>query len=204
MLTLILIRHALTEANEHKIFSGFKETPVSQIGKKQIESLTKVFEDYKIDAIYTSPSNRAIETVKDIAARHSGRIQIAEELREIHFGDFEGMSFQTIKEQHPDEITKMMDLGDDYIYPNGESLVQSYKRTAEKIDYIKQAHNEQTVLICAHAGTIRNTLSHLMSKGPSLHWHFKIDNASRTVVTIENDFAVIELLNDTYFMKNMI
>ncbi|MDF2613560.1 MAG: cobC [Clostridia bacterium] len=204
MITLILIRHATTEANEHQTFSGFKETQISAAGKKQIDALTKRLCHYKIHAIYASPSNRTWQTVKDIADKKRLPIQTADELREIHFGNFEGISFQTIQEEYPDEIIKMIDLGDNYVYPGGESLVQSYKRTAVKIDDIKRIHNEQVILICAHAGTIRNVLSHLISKSPSLHWHFKIDNASLTIVTIENDFAVIERLNDTCFIQDMV
>jgi len=204
MLTLILVRHATTEANEQKTFSGFNETQISQKGKKEITALTRILEDYAIDAIYASPSVRATQTVEAIANKKNKTIQIAESLKEIYFGDFEGMSFQMINEQYPSEITKMIALGDNYIYPNGESLIQSYTRVAQKIDEIKRKHHQQTVLIAAHAGTIRNILSHLLSNGPSLHWNFKIDNASRTIVTIENDFAVIERLNDTYFIENMI
>lgn len=204
MLTLILVRHAATGANEQKCFSGFNETPISEKGKKEIEGLTKTLVNYEIDAIYASPSTRALKTAEPIANQKSKTIQTAEELREIHFGDFEGMNFDAIDKAFPHEITKMIEQGDDYCYPNGESLVQSYKRTASKIDEIKIRHSGQTILICAHAGTIRNILTHLISKSHKLHWHFKIDNASLTLVTIENDFAVIERLNDTHFLQNMI
>ena len=204
MTTFILVRHATTEANEQKNFSGFKETQISQKGKKEIIYLTKRLEDYEIDVIYASASKRAIQTVEGIANKKNKTIEIADSLREIYFGDFEGMDFQMIKERYPSEITNMIALGDHYVYPHGESLVQSYKRVAQKIDEIKQIHNEKTILLCAHAGTIRNILAHLISRSHELHWHFKIDNASLTIVSLENDFAVIETLNDTYFLQNMI
>ncbi len=204
MLKFILIRHATTQANEHKKLSGFHESEISQKGKSEIEALTKELGNYTIDAIYTSPSRRALETVQQIADKHGLSTQIIEELREIYFGDFEGLSFQMISERYPDEMAKMIELGDHYSYPSGESLVQSYERVSKRVDHMKKVHKEQTVLICAHAGTLRNILSHLIIRSPKLHWHFKIDNASLTVVTIEDDFAVIEKLNDTYFIKNMI
>ncbi|WP_069998140.1 histidine phosphatase family protein [Cellulosilyticum sp. I15G10I2] len=204
MLKLILVRHATTKANEHKVFSGFYESEIGQKGIKEIEVLTKKIEDYTIDTIYASPSTRTIKTVQAIANKYNKEIYLEKDLREICFGDFEGLGLKEVEAKYPEEISKMIELGDDYSYPAGESLIQSYKRTAKWVDQMKQIHNNQTVLVCAHAGTIRNILSHLICQSPKLHWHFKIDNASLTIVTIDNDFAVVEALNNTSFINNMV
>lgn len=204
MLTLFLTRHATTKANEHKVFSGFGEAMISHQGEKEIKALTKGFEKFHIDAIYSSPSARAVQTIEGIAKKKNKEVQVLEALREIHFGDFEGLSFKEMNIKYPEELSKMINLGPHYCYPNGESLVSSYKRTAVKMAEIKKKHEGEKILICAHAGTIRNILSYAVCGSHELHWHFKIENASLTVVTIENDFAVVEKLNDTCFIQDMI
>ena len=51
------------------------------------------------------------------------------------------------------------------------------------------------------AGTIRNILTYLISNSFEYHWNFKIDNASISIVEIDNGFAVINKLNETSFLK---
>jgi alpha-ribazole phosphatase len=195
MLKLILVRHAITEANEQKTYTGFNESQISAQGMKEIEKLTRALESYTIDGVYVSPTERTLRTVEPIILKKNLTVEYSEALREIHFGDFEGMHFEQLKERYPEEVQKMIALGDAYTYPNGESLIDAYNRTAQKIDEIKQKNEGQTILICAHAGTIRNILSHLIAKNHLLHWHFKVDNATLSIVTVENDFAVVEALN---------
>ena len=55
-------------------------------------------------------------------------------------------------------------------------------------------------MICAHGGTIRNIVSYLICDDYKHHWNFKIDNASVTIIEIENNFAVLNKLNDTSFL----
>ncbi len=58
----------------------------------------------------------------------------------------------------------------------------------------------KTILICSHAGTIRNIITHLISGSYKYHWNFKIDNASITVLEIDGGFAVIDKMNFTDFI----
>lgn len=198
MLKLILLRHALTHANKEARYLGFSESEINQQGKRQIQTLTKKLKTMPIDAIYTSPSKRTIDTILPFAQITNIPIQTVDALREIHFGEFEGLTFKLIKENYPNELERMIALENEYIYPAGESLMMCYDRVSTVIDAIKKKHQDQTVLICTHAGPIRHILSHLISKSPKLHWHFKIDNASITCVHIEDEFAVIQYLNDTF------
>jgi len=59
----------------------------------------------------------------------------------------------------------------------------------------------KTIVICSHAGTIRNIVAYLISKDYKNHWNYKIDNASVSVVEIENGFSVLTMLNNTEFLK---
>ena len=96
----------------------------------------------------------------------------------------------------------MIKEGYEYRYPNGESLIDCYERVSKEIQLIlDNAENNDTILICSHAGTIRNILTYLISHSHKYHWNFKIDNASVSVVEVDDGFAVIDRLNDTSFLK---
>lgn len=201
MTKLILVRHALTTDNQNNRLSGHIDSQVSEIGKKQIEQLTRYLEDIKIDSIYTTTSSRTKDTVKEISKIKDIQIKEKENLKEISFGDFEGITFEDIKKSYPNEFQDMIDKGYEYKYPNGESLIDSYNRVANEISNILSEEKDKTVLICSHGGTIRNIITYLISNSYKYHWNFKIDNASVTILEIDNGFTVINTMNNTNFMS---
>jgi alpha-ribazole phosphatase len=123
-----------------------------------------------------------------------------EALKEISFGDFEGITFEKIKKNHPKEFQDMIDKGYEYKYPNGESLIDSYNRVANEISEIIIDNKDKTILICSHGGTIRNIITYLISNSYEYHWNFKIDNASITILEVENGFTVVDTMNNTSFI----
>lgn len=202
MKKLILVRHALTNDNEHSKLSGHIDSQVSEEGKLQVKKITEFLKYEKINKIYTTTSSRTKETVKDLAKLNSIKIKECENLKEISFGDFEGKDFKEIQKNYPDEFNKMIKEGCKYTYPNGESLIDCYERVSKEIKVILEETNDNdTILICSHAGTIRNILTYLISNTFEYHWNFKIDNASVSVIEVDNGFAVINKLNDTSFLK---
>lgn len=200
MSRIILVRHAITNDNIKGNLSGHIDSELSNLGKKQISKLTKFLEKEKIDYIYTTTSTRTKQTVLEVATSRDIKILEKENLREISFGDFEGMSFEFIQAEYPNEFEKIIKEGFEYKYPNGESLIDSYKRVCKELDDIMIKNKEKTILICAHAGTIRNIISYLIGKTHEYHWNFKIDNASVSIIDIIDEFPVIQTLNNTAYL----
>lgn len=200
MTKLILVRHALTVDNQNNRLSGHIDSVVSEIGKKQIDRLTSYLKQIEIDKIYTTTSSRTKDTVKQIAKLKKIDIIEKETLKEISFGDFEGITFDEIRSNYPKQFQDMIDKGYEYKYPNGESLIDSYNRVANEISKIIFDNKDKTVLICSHGGTIRNIITCLISNSYEYHWNFKIDNASITILEVENGFTVIDTMNNTNFI----
>lgn len=199
MTKLILVRHALTNDNQDSRLSGHIDSMVSEEGKKQIKKLTNYLKNVHIDKIYTTTSKRTKDTVYELSNLKYINIIEKENLKEINFGDFEGMTFDEIKSKYPEEFQKMINEGYNYKYPNGESLIMTYGRVAKEVDEIILNNKDKTVLICSHGGTIRNIITHLISSSYEYHWNFRIDNASISILEVENGFAVINTMNNTNF-----
>ncbi|SCI42880.1 MULTISPECIES: histidine phosphatase family protein [unclassified Romboutsia] len=201
MIKLILVRHAITEDNKDSKLSGHIDSELSEEGKAQIKRLINYLKDENIDKIYTTTSSRTKHTVEQIAKNRNLEIIEKERLKEISFGDFEGMSFSKIKSNYPDEFQKMIDYGYEYKYPNGESLIDSYERVVKEIKSILNDNEGKTILICSHGGSIRNIITYLISNSYKYHWNFRIDNASVTILEVDNGFTVINSMNNTSFLR---
>ena len=200
MIRFILVRHATTTCNEGGNLSGLTDSILSEVGKKQVEQLTNYLKKEKIDEIYATPFTRTKETIKELARIKNISVIETKEFNEINFGDFEGLGFNIIKKQYPEEFQKMISEGFEYEYPNGESLKDTFYRVGKKLKEIMTYNDSKTVLICAHGGTIRNIISYLLAADHKYHWNFKIDNASISIIEVDNEFAVINKLNDTSFL----
>ena len=178
MVKLILVRHALTVDNQKSRLSGHIDSSISEEGKEQIDKITNYLKDFDIDKIYTTTSSRTKDTVKKLSELKSIEIIEKESLKEISFGDFEGLTFD----------------------PNGESLIDSYNRVCIELDNIISNNDDRTILICSHGGTIRNIITYLISNSYKYHWNFKIDNGSVTILEVQDGFTVITAMNNTSFI----
>ena len=200
MVKLILVRHALTVDNQKSRLSGHIDSSISEEGKEQIDKITNYLKDFDIDKIYTTTSSRTKDTVKKLSELKSIEIIEKESLKEISFGDFEGLTFNDIKANHPEEFQDMIRKGYEYKYPNGESLIDSYNRVCIELDNIISNNDDRTILICSHGGTIRNIITYLISNSYKYHWNFKIDNGSVTILEVQDGFTVITAMNNTSFI----
>lgn len=200
MVKLILVRHALTVDNQKSRLSGHIDSSISEEGKEQIDKITNYLKDFDIDKIYTTTSSRTKDTVKKLSELKSIEIIEKESLKEISFGDFEGLTFDEIKDKYPKEFQDMIEKGYEYKYPNGESLIDSYNRVCTELDNIISDCDNQTILICSHGGTIRNIITYLISNSYKYHWNFKIDNGSVTILEVQDGFTVITAMNNTSFI----
>lgn len=200
MVKLILVRHALTVDNQKSRLSGHIDSSISEEGKEQIDKITNYLKDFDIDKIYTTISSRTKDTVKKLSELKSIEIIEKESLKEISFGDFEGLTFDEIKDKYPKEFQDMIEKGYEYKYPNGESLIDSYNRVCIELDNIISNNDDRTILICSHGGTIRNIITYLISNSYKYHWNFKIDNGSVTILEVQDGFTVITAMNNTSFI----
>lgn len=192
MQKITLIRHAKTKDNLEKRFSGKIESEVA-VSKEDIRQIVlPKISVQEMGKVYSSPSKRAIFTAQAFTEDFS----IEEDIREIDFGLFEGMTLEEITSAYPEELEKWINLGFDYRFPEGDSINTFYKRASgglEKI--INRTSPDENITIFTHGGVIQSLISFLLVKDNSFFWNFKIDNCSLTQFTIQDGTVVFEKIN---------
>ena len=203
---LILVRHGLTVDNEHKSFSGFSDCDLSQVGKAQAQGLCEYLKRHEVDKIYTSTLKRTVQTIESYADYKGLEIDRRDGFREMNFGLFDGLNYDEIRERYPQEAENMMVSSIGYRFPEGENLEEMYRRNARELDMIidENKDNDKNILICSHMGTIRNILSHLLTKSLDIHWNFRLQNATITILDMSSGFPMIELMGFVPYSEDLI
>lgn len=159
MRTIYLLRHCKTELFPQKRCIGITDIPLSENGIQQARLLKDYFADKNIGAILCSEANRAVKTAEILS---DGKIPITElaELHEINMGDWEGMCFDDIKSNYPEEYKQRGLNFAAFSPPNGESFTDCQKR-AEIIFRFILNHFAGNIAVVAHAGFNRALISSL-------------------------------------------
>ncbi|MBR5236926.1 MAG: histidine phosphatase family protein [Clostridia bacterium] len=197
MLELILVRHGETAGNLRPTALGTTDLPLTERGRRQANSLSRVFALKRPEAIYTSPLRRASETAEAIAQPHGITVETIFDLCERRFGIWENMAVDDIRAEYEAEYTAWQQDLADYAIPGGESARQVYDRCAEVINELLKKHNEGSVVVVSHLGTIRCILAYLLGMGIEGSWRFQVNNGGICRVMIdENASGVLTAFNE--------
>jgi alpha-ribazole phosphatase len=204
MLELILVRHGETEGNKKRIYQGWTDTKLNENGLRQAERLAQRLKNKDLDAIYSSPLSRALATALAINRYHGLGVQTVENIKEIHFGEWENMSGQQLEQLYPDYFNKWRRDYKSFTAPGGESLEAAYSRINSWINKLIKNNPKGSFLIVSHAGAIRAMVSGLVGRGVEGHWNYIISNCSITKINVFDGFPVLAVLNDVSHLEDRI
>lgn len=166
--TLILVRHAETEANVKAVWHGALDAPLTPRGRAQVAATAKRFatlvaEVGGIDAFYVSPLQRAQTTAAAIG-RAIGMEPVTDDgLREFDLGDWEGRAMADLASA--ENLWGLWAVDPTFAPPNGESLASFGRRALEATRRLARAHAGETLLLVTHGGFICNVLAVWLGKG---------------------------------------
>lgn len=176
MTKLVLCRHA-QEGNE-----------------AQARELAAALAAVPLEAVYTSPLARAVVTAEAVGREH-GLVPIElTELREIEFGEVEGLAF----DQFPRELQeKLLTQPLAVRFPGGETYAELRERVCRALADIVAAHRDQAVAVVTHAGAIRAALSAWL--GIADEAIFRIDQRAAAVNVVDwlDGVPLVRLVNGT-------
>lgn len=196
MSKLLLVRHGDTKLNSAERYWGCSDVELSAAGLRQAERLRDRLATEKINALYSSDLLRASVTAKIIASKHQLDVITCDELREINFGDAEGLTFDEISRLYP-EVAKLREERSPKLkYPGGESLDKFANRVSKFVGRLEKHASEETILIVAHSGVLRTLVCQLLGIGLRCRWQLRLDFVSLSIMETYPQGAILSLLND--------
>jgi alpha-ribazole phosphatase len=193
---IYLIRHGEVATAGKPRYNGHADVQLSAHGRDQYQAMAERLSAVPLTAVYSSDLSRCVWGAELIAARHGLTPTLYRELRELHIGDWEGLTWDEIRHRWPVEWAARLADVVNYRVPGGECTQDLYDRAIPALQKIIARHAGEEVLIVGHGGMNRVLL--LDAMGAPLSSLFRIEQMYACLNIIDyfaDGNPVVSLLN---------
>jgi probable phosphoglycerate mutase len=197
---LYLVRHGETVLTPLRKFSGTGplNPELTEKGLSQAAAVAKEIAKLKPEVLIASPLMRTTQTARAIADATGLEINFDEIWYELSFGDWDGLSFEEVKEKFPDEYQSWLNSSS-YAPAGGESYDQAGIRVEEALEKVAAVYPGQRVVVVTHNGVIK--LAAQIATGAPTEAVFHIDAAPCSITSISiwpsDGLRALRSLNET-------
>jgi probable phosphomutase (TIGR03848 family) len=192
--TFLLLRHGATDALGSFISGRMAGVHLNERGRMEASRLAERLGSLPIEAIYSSPLERARETAEPLARRVGRPVHVLEPLSEVDYGDWTGLSFDALHElpqwSHYNRLRSGARI------PGGEMLVEVQTRMVTELHRLAEQHPSGLVVVVSHADSIRGLLCWYAGIPIDLFLRFEITTASVSAIRVSDDTVRILCLNN--------
>jgi probable phosphoglycerate mutase len=149
---ICIIRHGETDWNVEKRIQGHTDIALNEVGRAQELAMAFNAAHQRFAAIYGSDLARAAETARVLAQREDQEVKLLPQLRERHFGIFQGITAYEGAELYPAAYSHYVARDPDYDFETGESLRRFAERVVDAIASLVRYHSGQTIAAVSHSG----------------------------------------------------
>jgi broad specificity phosphatase PhoE len=201
---LLLARHALTDWNSKGRYQGQQDIALGAVGREQAALLANRLAAEHIDEIRTSDLSRARETASAVAAARGLPLNEDARLRELHFGAWEGLTREEVRQQYPEALAAWELDPLKTAPPRGETLAQLADRVGAFLASLTlSTAPDRTVLVMGHNGSLQTLICVALGLPPVCRWKFCLAPASLSELNLFAEGAVLTFLNDVHHLREV-
>jgi alpha-ribazole phosphatase len=190
---ILLVRHATAEGNGR--FQGQRDVALTTAGRRELRMLCEKCSRYPVHAVYSSDLRRARHTANAVARKFGLTVEVRPELREMHFGQWEGLAWKQVAHRFPKLAGLWIERFPHQPIPGGEPLTQFKRRIGTGIRKIVAANRGQCALIVTHAGVIRFTLGRVLGLPARNVFRLAQDSCAVNVIDYLENGAIVRCIN---------
>jgi len=204
LVKVILVRHGETEWNRlRRIQGGNSDTQLNQRGRKQAASLALRLKQEEIQAVYSSPLQRAQDTARAIAGYHQLPVGVEPSLKEIGVGELEGVSIAEVG-KHLSQLLIRHSQGEELPrIPGGESLTEVQQRVWGTIQRLVSSHGDGVLVVVSHYFSILTAVCSVLNLPLSQIDRLRLNSASISILTFDEQVTRLTLFNDTCHLDSI-
>ncbi len=192
----LLVRHGLTPTTGKILPGRAAGLHLAEAGQAQAQTAAdRIAVLGRVDAVYSSPLERARETAAPIAKAHGLKAHLDKGLVECDFGQWTGQELKKLMKLP--EWGTVLRAPSTFRFPGGESFTEMQTRMVTAIDRLRAAHDGGVVVCVSHADTIKAAVAHAMGTHIDLFQRIVISPCSITAIAYSAGGPVVLTVNST-------
>lgn len=193
MTTFLLIRHAAGDHVGKTIVGRSPGVHLNELGRRQADRLAEQLSAEPVQAIYSSPLERARETAEPIARRLGLEVRTADEITELDFGDWTGRSLDELAADPTWQRFNTFRSGTRI--PGGELMQEVQTRIVSYIERLRTESPEGSIALVSHGDVIRGAVAYYLGMPLDLLLRLEISPASVTAIAIAGEGPQVLYVN---------
>lgn len=194
---IYLARHGQTVTNKEGRFCGHSETELTPLGERQALALGQRLAQVEIAACYTSDYSRAIRTAALALGERGISPAVDQDLRELHYGEWELQREIEIRRRYPEQHKLMRDEDPEWRPPGGETVAEVRARTEAAYQRIVKSNAGKAVLIISHGTAINCLLSAVLAMPETHVFRVDVQNCGLSELEVRGGRSYVVRLNET-------
>lgn len=193
---ITLVRHGKVEGPA--ALYGHTDIGLSHEGLSELQTTIRhVHQLNPITHILSSPLIRCAHPARAFSRISQLPLRILDDLKEMHFGDWDGIPFDEFSEEHWQALNRFWETPSTAQAPCGETLQSFAGRVIRGWQQIQDNKSAEHQLVICHGGVIRIIIAQLLNldwANASLFRQLTIDYASNTRIEILNDADALPII----------
>lgn len=179
---LVIVRHGETEANRLGIFRGRLDVALNENGRAQARALGEALAAPPIEAVFSSPLARALDTARAVASVHGIEPECDPAFNNIDLGEWQGVEKERVRREQPDAWRLWQTNPDDLEIPGGESLSDVRARAQRRALELVSDFAGSRIVIVTHRSVAKLLAGALLGMESGYFWKFYLDNAGYSLL----------------------
>jgi broad specificity phosphatase PhoE len=192
-----LIRHGVTASNVQRVYMGRSDESISTEGRWQARQLARRLQRLDLEAIYSSPLRRALETAEIVARPHRHPVRVDADIVEIDLSRWQGRPFEEIATADPVAWETWCRDPSRLALPGIETFESLAERVRRFLNRLRKDHYAGgAVAVVSHDGVIRMAVMEALALSWSHYRSLPLDNTSITTVEVGGPHPHLRRFND--------
>ena len=168
---LLVLRHGQTDHNAAGLWQGQLDSQLSELGHQQAKAAARAIAELGPTRVVASDLSRAAQTGQEVADVCGIRIALDPRWREIHVGEWAGLSGAQVREQYPEEQDLLLKGEDFRRGGTGESVADVADRVRAALDeLLAEMGPGDCTVIATHGVSGRTLVAELLGMDQQEAW----------------------------------
>ena len=193
---LILVRHGLPVRRE--VVEGPADPELSVEGHDQSARLANYLATESIDAIYSSPMKRAVQTAEPLAQTTGLPISIVDDVAEYDRLSNEYIPIEELRAANDERWQKLL-TGE---WQSDSDTLESFRnRVISSLEQLISQHASQRIVVTCHGGVINQYLAHILGIATDRGFFYPQYTSIHRVVASQNGLRSVGSLNEIAHLR---